>query len=163
MTLWRRWKSCCAAFWAKMWTWRQPPAPIWEASGTKVSPRRCASSSASRQTHTSEGAWPIPVRGSTYGHHLGDTMYEYLVDNGMTREEYHWFLDNHVKNRCVMGNDYYATNENLVHRDGSTSLAGETFGYYPVTHQYLARYRLPVMHTDTNNLGRHDPINLLRS
>ena len=42
-------------------------------------------------------------------------MYEYLLDNGMTREEYHWFLEHHVKSRCVMGNDYYATNENLVH------------------------------------------------
>ena len=39
-----------------------------------------------------------------------------------------------------MGNDYYATNENLVHADGSLSLSGEIFGYYPITHQYFARY-----------------------
>jgi len=89
----------------------------------------------------------------TYGHHVDDTMYEYLLDNRMTREEYHWFLDHHVKNRCVMGNDYYATNENMVHSDGSVSPAGEIFGYYPITHQYFARYRLPVMHTETNGLG----------
>ena len=89
----------------------------------------------------------------TYGRHLDDTMYEYLLDNGMTRDEYHWFLQNQVKSRCVMGNDYYATNENLVHSDGSLSLAGEIFGYYPITHQYFSRYRLPVMHTETNGLG----------
>src|SRR4051812_35700000 len=59
----------------------------------------------------------------TYGHHLNVTMYEYLLDNGMTRNEYHWFLDHHLKNRCVMGNDYYATNENMVHRDGTISLS----------------------------------------
>ena len=45
-------------------------------------------------------------------------MYEYLLDNGMTRDEYHWFRDHHVKARCVMGNDYYVTNEHLVTRTG---------------------------------------------
>ena len=86
----------------------------------------------------------------TYGQHVNATIYEYLLDNGMTRDEYHWFLQNHVRSRCVMGNDYYATNENLVHADGSLTLSGEIFGYYPITHQYFARYRLPVMHTETN-------------
>ena len=86
----------------------------------------------------------------TYGHQLDATMYEYVLDNGMTRDEYHWFMQNHVKNRRVMGNDYYATNENLVHADGSVTLSGEIFGYYPITHQYYSRYSLPVMHTETN-------------
>lgn len=86
----------------------------------------------------------------TYGYPLSVTMYEYLLDNGMTREEYHWFEDNQVKARCVMGNDYYITNEHLVHEDGSTSPSGEIFGYYVITHQYFSRYRLPIMHTETN-------------
>jgi beta-glucosidase/6-phospho-beta-glucosidase/beta-galactosidase len=98
----------------------------------------------------------------TYGHHVGNTMYEYLLDNGMTREEYHWFLNHHVKSRCVMGNDYYATNENLVHTDGSLTLSGEIFGYYPITHQYFARYRLPVMHTETNGLGGEKAVGWLK-
>ena len=98
----------------------------------------------------------------TYGCHVDSTMYEYLLDNGMTRDEYHWFLANQVKSRCVMGNDYYATNENLVHSDGSVSLAGEIFGYYPITHQYFSRYRLPVMHTETNGLGGEKAVGWLR-
>jgi beta-glucosidase/6-phospho-beta-glucosidase/beta-galactosidase len=77
-------------------------------------------------------------------------MYEYLLDNGMTREEYHWFLHNQVKAHCIMGNDYYYTNEHMVHPDGSTSASGEIFGYYVITTQYYKRYRLPVMHTETN-------------
>ena len=28
----------------------------------------------------------------SYGHDVRGMMYEYLMDNGMTREEYHWFL-----------------------------------------------------------------------
>jgi beta-glucosidase/6-phospho-beta-glucosidase/beta-galactosidase len=86
----------------------------------------------------------------TYGDPLNVTMYEYLLDHGMTRDEYHWFRQNHVKARCVMGNDYYVTNEHLVHDDGHTSASGEIFGYYVITHQYFRRYRLPVMHTETN-------------
>jgi beta-glucosidase/6-phospho-beta-glucosidase/beta-galactosidase len=86
----------------------------------------------------------------TYAHPLNVEMYEYLIDNGIAREEYHWFREHEVKARCVMGNDYYVTNEHLVHEDGNTSPSGEIFGYYVITRQYFKRYRLPVMHTETN-------------
>jgi beta-glucosidase/6-phospho-beta-glucosidase/beta-galactosidase len=98
----------------------------------------------------------------TYGRHVSNRMFEYLMDNGMTREEFHWFERHQVKSRCVMGNDYYATNENMVHSDGSLSMSGEIFGYYPITQQYYARYRLPVMHTETNGLGGQDSVRWLR-
>jgi beta-glucosidase/6-phospho-beta-glucosidase/beta-galactosidase len=86
----------------------------------------------------------------TYGYPITSRMYEYLLDHGMTRQEYHWFEQNQVKASCIMGNDYYVTNEHLVEPDGRTSPAGEVFGYYVITHQYYSRYRLPVMHTETN-------------
>ena len=87
----------------------------------------------------------------SYGHPVSVDMYLYLLANGMTHEEYRWFMDNNViKAKCIMGNDYYATNEHLVHADGSTSASGEIFGYYIITQQYYERYRLPVMHTETN-------------
>ena len=34
--------------------------------------------------------------------------------------------------------------------DGGVNPSGEIFGYYVITHQYYARYHLPVMHTETN-------------
>src|SRR5207237_8735728 len=86
----------------------------------------------------------------TYGYPISAPMYEYLLDNGMTRDEYHWFLDNHVKAYCVLGTDYYVTNEHLVQPDGTTTASGEIYGYYVLTRQYFDRYRLPVMHTETN-------------
>jgi beta-glucosidase/6-phospho-beta-glucosidase/beta-galactosidase len=49
-----------------------------------------------------------------------------------------------------MGNDYYVTNEHLVYADGNTGASGEVFGYGEITNQYYERYRLPVMHTETN-------------
>ena len=85
-----------------------------------------------------------------YGRRVDSEMYEFLLDNGMTREQYHFFLENKVKRSCVMGNDYYKTNEHLVSPDGSTRAAGEIFGYSEITRQYFNRYHLPVMHTETN-------------
>jgi len=85
-----------------------------------------------------------------YGHRVDSTMYEYLLDNGMTREEYHFFLQNSPRHHCILGNDYYWTNEHRVAADGRHSASGEIFGYSEITRQYYARYRLPVMHTETN-------------
>lgn len=87
----------------------------------------------------------------TYGHHVNATIYEYLLQNGMTADEYHWFLAHHIRSRCVMGNDYYEANENEVSADGKITPSGEIFGYYPITAEYYERYKLPVMHTETNN------------
>ncbi|GAA4429498.1 family 1 glycosylhydrolase [Pontibacter saemangeumensis] len=97
----------------------------------------------------------------TYGYPVSVIMYEYLLKNGMTEEEYNWFRDNNIKAKCIMGNDYYWTNEHLVHKDGTTSASGEVFGYYVITHQYFSRYRLPIMHTETN-MKEPDAVNWLQ-
>ena len=91
----------------------------------------------------------------SYGYPISVVMYEYLIENGMTKQEYHWFENNIIKGNCIMGNDYYITNEHMVHENGSTSAAGEIFGYYVITHQYYTRYKLPVMHTETNISEAH--------
>jgi len=85
-----------------------------------------------------------------YGRRVSSQMYEYLLDNGMTREEYHFFLDRNLRHHCILGNDYYVTNEHRVFDDGSTGPSGEVFGYDEITRQYYDRYRIPVMHTETN-------------
>lgn len=85
-----------------------------------------------------------------YGRRVNSDMYEYLLDNGMTREEYHFFLGQRFKHHCIMGNDYYVTNEHLVSPEGQTRPSGEIFGYATITRQYYQRYGLPVMHTETN-------------
>lgn len=85
-----------------------------------------------------------------YGHRVCSNMYEYLLDNGMTRDEYQFFLSHRLKHHCILGNDYYWTNEHRVSADGMTRASGEIFGYSEITRQYYERYRLPVMHTETN-------------
>ena len=85
-----------------------------------------------------------------YGRRVESDMFEYLMANGMAREDYQFFLDNRFKQHCIMGNDYYITNEHRVGADGQSRAAGEVFGYDGITWQYYDRYRLPVMHTETN-------------
>lgn len=85
-----------------------------------------------------------------YGRRLDSLMYEYIMDNGMTRAEYHFFLEHNLKPHCIMGNDYYVTNEHRVLENGHVQPAGEVFGYDELTRQYYDRYCLPVMHTETN-------------
>jgi beta-glucosidase len=85
-----------------------------------------------------------------YGRRIDSEMYEYLMDHGMTKEEYHFFLKHRLKQHCIVGNDYYMTNEHRVFADGHTEASGEVFGYSEITRQYYNRYRVPVMHTETN-------------
>ena len=85
-----------------------------------------------------------------YGFDVSARMLEFLMANGMSQEEYDWFRTENLRHYCVMGNDYYITNEHLVSPDGRTGPAGEIFGYHTITQQYFNRYRLPVMHTETN-------------
>lgn len=101
-----------------------------------------------------------------YGVDVAATTYEYLLDNGLTRDEYHWFIDHasDLKPYCIMGNDYYDTNEHLVvspDPDIAIEPAGRMFGYYIITHQYFDRYHLPVMHTETNQRDEEDSVGWL--
>lgn len=85
-----------------------------------------------------------------YGHQVDGQVYQWLMDNGMTQEEYRFFMQKKLKRSCIMGNDYYVTNEHRVASDGLTGPSGEIFGYGEITRQYFDRYGLPVMHTETN-------------
>ncbi|HEV2865995.1 MAG TPA: family 1 glycosylhydrolase [Allosphingosinicella sp.] len=85
-----------------------------------------------------------------YGNRVNSDMYEYLLDNGMSRDEYNWFLNHRLKQHCILGNDYYLTNEHRVFADGHTESSGEVFGYSEITRQYYERYGLPIMHAETN-------------
>jgi beta-glucosidase/6-phospho-beta-glucosidase/beta-galactosidase len=91
-----------------------------------------------------------------FGHDVSAQMYRYLLANGMTPEEYMWFYNQReLRRHCIMGTDYYITNEHIIRSDGSAIGAGDVYGYYVITRQYFDRYRLPVMHTETNRVDKH--------
>ncbi len=90
----------------------------------------------------------------SYGNPVEASMYEYLMDNGLSREDYHWFMAHGaaLKPHCVMGSDYYGANEHWVPPDGPIQSAGTVFGYALLARTYFDRYHLPVMLTETNKM-----------
>jgi beta-glucosidase/6-phospho-beta-glucosidase/beta-galactosidase len=74
----------------------------------------------------------------------------YLFDNGLTREEYDWFMVGEPPGYQVLGNDYYGRNERILKPDGTTCQAEDVMGWYQITHEYWDRYKKPLMYTETN-------------
>ncbi len=88
-----------------------------------------------------------------YSHPVRDDMRTYLRRCGLDDEEYAWFMNHGLSARIIMGNDFYRRNEQIVMPGGRIEPAGDVFGWYLITRQYYERYRRPVMHTETNNIG----------
>jgi beta-glucosidase/6-phospho-beta-glucosidase/beta-galactosidase len=74
----------------------------------------------------------------------------FAQDNGMTRDEFMWFMSTAPSGFQVMGNDYYGHNEKLLLPDGSIMYGEDVLGWYLVTLRYYRRYYKPVMHTETS-------------
>lgn len=74
----------------------------------------------------------------------------YLLDHGLTREEYTWFMAGEPPGYQIMGNDYYGRNEKIVKPDGRICTAEDVLGWYQITRSYYERYRKPIFHTETN-------------
>ncbi|MBA3659528.1 MAG: family 1 glycosylhydrolase [Gemmatimonadales bacterium] len=80
----------------------------------------------------------------------------YLMDNGLTRAEYDWFMKGEPPGYQVMGNDYYGRNERILKPDGTMCVAEDVMGWYQITRAYYDRYRKPVMHTETNHFDAQE-------
>jgi beta-glucosidase/6-phospho-beta-glucosidase/beta-galactosidase len=91
-----------------------------------------------------------------FSHRPAPDVLSYILDNGMTRDEFDWFMSHRLDTRIVMGNDYYDRNEQVIARNGAARPAGEVFGWAVITRQYFDRYRRPVMHTETNTFNAAD-------
>lgn len=82
----------------------------------------------------------------------------FLYDNGLSRADYDWFMQNgqQAAPHCVLGMDYYSANERTVQCDGSVSLEGAMLGWSAIALDYYRRYHRPMMLTETNTieLGR---------
>jgi len=55
-------------------------------------------------------------------------VFLFLMDNGMTREEYDWFMRGEPPGYQIMGNDYYGRNERILLPDGTTTSAEDVLG-----------------------------------
>ncbi len=91
-----------------------------------------------------------------YGYQPDADVFIYLMDNGLTREEYDWFMKGEPPGYQVMGNDYYGRNEKILKPDNTICVAEDVMGWYQITKSYYDRYKKPVMHTETNTFVSED-------
>lgn len=89
----------------------------------------------------------------TYGRALDPLAREFMVEGGMTDIEESWFKRHVHRGQCVLGLDYYITCERYARPDGTTYCAGDVRGFADLTLEYYDRYRLPLMHSETNMAG----------
>jgi beta-glucosidase/6-phospho-beta-glucosidase/beta-galactosidase len=85
-----------------------------------------------------------------YGHQVQGNILLHLMDNGLTRQEYEWFMCQRAGERAILGLDYYNVNEHIVEDDGVRGPYQETFGWYVIARHYHDRYKKPLMITETN-------------
>src|SRR6185295_2635803 len=90
-----------------------------------------------------------------YAHEVDGAMLESIKERGR-EADYRRFLAREVPRRTILGVDYYEWNEKLVDQDGRKRALGELFGWYVIASQYWERYRLTMMHTETNRIDASD-------
>ena len=74
----------------------------------------------------------------------------FAFDNGLTRQEYDWFMRGDPPGYQVLGIDYYGRNEHVIKPDGTRFEAEDVMGWRAIARDYWQRYRKPLMHTETN-------------
>jgi hypothetical protein len=64
-----------------------------------------------------------------YGHEPRRDVRDYLFRHGLSPDEYAWFMNRDVVNRCIVGLDYYDWNEKVINSEGRVESLGELFGW----------------------------------
>ena len=91
-----------------------------------------------------------------YGRPCDAETRAYLLDNGMSRPEYDWFMSSPRSGHQVLGIDYYGRNEHIVTPAGHRIPVEDVMGLYALGKEYYDRYRKPLMHTEANVLDARD-------
>jgi beta-glucosidase/6-phospho-beta-glucosidase/beta-galactosidase len=87
-----------------------------------------------------------------FAHRLSERMHDLLCSQGISKDDILKIGRRKVPRRSILGVDYYEWNERLIDRNGQARALGELFGWYVIADQYWQRYRLPMMHTETNKM-----------
>ena len=86
-----------------------------------------------------------------YAHAPDADVLLYLMDGGLTRAEYDWFMLGEPPGHQIIGNDYYGRNEQMVMPGGERLIAEDVLGWGELARRFYRRYHKPVMHTETNS------------
>lgn len=84
----------------------------------RVSSTRCCADKEIRRIASFENEGRFIALDLLYGVPMRADIYAYLIDHGMTRQEYEWFMTQDVTRRSILGVDYYEWNEKLINTEG---------------------------------------------
>jgi beta-glucosidase len=88
--------------------------------------------------------------------HKNHEMYRYLRSQGMSKEQYKWFLKNGSNKNFVLGIDHYPW---CIHtyEQGRTvdHTPAHQYQLYNLIKEYWQRYRVPLLHTEINGWPDH--------
>ncbi|HEY0776805.1 MAG TPA: hypothetical protein VGD56_02445 [Gemmatirosa sp.] len=76
-----------------------------------------------------------------YSREVRGDVYAWLLANGMPADEYRTYMTHGLHERCVMGNDYYVTNERVLQHDGSVSHGQDAVAWLWKQWQNILRMR----------------------
>lgn len=79
-------------------------------------------------------------------------LYSYLAQHGLTDDDMAWFTENQAQ-VDVLGLDYYCHSEYEFHKHGAVVPSEHPRGFARVARDYIERYGLPVMLSETNIRG----------
>jgi beta-glucosidase/6-phospho-beta-glucosidase/beta-galactosidase len=85
-----------------------------------------------------------------YANPTSSLISNFAMDNGLTRDEWNWFMKGEPPGYQIMGHDYYGRNEQIKLADGRMCSAEDVLGWHGMARDYYLRYRKPIMHTETN-------------
>jgi hypothetical protein len=80
-------------------------------------------------------------------------MKSYLENQGMSEKDYEWFMQNGNRRNVILGIDHYTTCVHIFEPEiviDCTPL--HEYQLYDVIIEYYSRYRLPMLHTETNSV-----------
>lgn len=88
--------------------------------------------------------------------HRDDASRDYMLQHGLSQHDYEWFMEHGNTENTVLGIDHYPTCVHLY--EGETTVDEDLmapYKLYDLTKAYWDRYRLPLMHTETNAWPRN--------
>ncbi|MDP3881357.1 MAG: family 1 glycosylhydrolase [Nanoarchaeota archaeon] len=85
-----------------------------------------------------------------------ERMRNYLISQGMTEEEYSWFMVNGYKGNTILGIDHYPTCVHILEEKNTINCDPlHPYQLYTLVVEYSQRYKLPLLHTETNGWPDH--------
>ncbi len=83
--------------------------------------------------------------------HRDRAMKDYLLAQGLSKDEYAWFMREGSTRHMVLGIDYYPWNVHTLERDQTIDHdVSKPYELYDLTKEYYRRYKLPLIHTEIN-------------